>query len=303
MNVRSFALVAVFMVQVLYGLTFTFAKGIISDGLIQPFGFILVRIIGATALFWLLSLFTKNEKIERKDFLTFFFASIFGIALNMLTFFKGLEYTTPINASVIMITAPIIVLILSAIFLSEKLTLVKVIGILIGFSGAIILSLYGSPGSTTGSNVPLGNLLVFINAASYSVYIIIIKKMTAKYHPFSFIKWLFLFGLIMVLPFGYTELTQVELYKFTTYDFFALAFVVVGATFGTYLLNPIGLRHLKASTVTTFIYLQPVIASIFALAMGMDTINIIKIGAAALIFTGVYLVTKKQKEKPKDLIK
>lgn len=302
MNTRALALIAVFMVQLLYGLTFTFAKGIINEGLIAPFGFILVRIIGATALFWILSLFTKNEKIERKDFLTFFLASIFGIALNMLTFFKGLEYTTPINASVIMITVPIIVLLLSAIFLAEKLTLIKVLGVFLGFSGAIILSLYGSGTSSVGSNVPLGNLLVFINAASYSVYIIIIKKVTSKYHPFSFIKWLFLFGLCIVLPFGYEDLTQVELYRFTTYDFFAVAFVVVGATFGTYLLNPIGLRHLKASTVTTFIYLQPVIAAIFAIAMGADSLNVIKVLAAAIIFSGVYLVTKKKKEKQESIL-
>jgi drug/metabolite transporter (DMT)-like permease len=300
MSNRTFALIAVFLVQLLYGLTFTFAKGIIAEGLIKPFGFILVRIIGATALFWLLSLFTKNEKIDPKDFKTFFFASIFGIALNMLTFFKGLEYTTPINASVIMITAPIIVLLLSAIFLSEKLTTIKVCGIIIGFSGALILSLYSSGGTAIGSNVPLGNLLVFINAASYSVYIIIVKKLTAKYHPFSFIKWLFLFGLILVLPFGYDELTQVDLYQFTSYDLFAVGFVIVGATFGTYLLNPIGLRHLKASTVTAFIYLQPVIAAIFALIMGMDTIDTAKIVGAALIFSGVYLVTKKKKTTTKD---
>ncbi|PSG90394.1 DMT family transporter [Aurantibacter aestuarii] len=302
MNTRALALIAVFMVQLLYGLTFTFAKGIINEGLIAPFGFILVRIIGATALFWILSIFTKNEKIERKDFLTFFLASIFGIALNMLTFFKGLEYTTPINASVIMITVPIIVLLLSAIFLAEKLTLIKVLGVFLGFSGAIILSLYGSGTSSVGSNVPLGNLLVFINAASYSVYIIIIKKVTSKYHPFSFIKWLFLFGLCIVLPFGYEDLTQVELYRFTAYDFFAVAFVVVGATFGTYLLNPIGLRHLKASTVTTFIYLQPVIAAIFAIAMGADSLNVIKVLAAAIIFSGVYLVTKKKKEKQESIL-
>lgn len=302
MNARVLALCAVFMVQLLYGLTFTFAKGIINEGLIAPYGFILVRIIGATLLFWLLSLFTKSEKIERKDFLIFFVASIFGIALNMLTFFKGLEYTTPISASVIMITVPIIVLLLSAVFLSEKLTLIKVLGVLLGFSGAIVLSLYGSGNGNIGSNVPLGNLLVFINATSYSVYVIIIKKVTAKYHPFTFIKWLFLFGLCIVLPFGYNELSQVEIYNFTPYDFFAVGFVVVGATFGTYLLNPIGLRHLKASTVTTFIYLQPVIAAIFAIAMGADSLNLIKVLAAAIIFSGVYLVTKKKKEKQNSIL-
>ena len=142
-NPRSFALVAVFIVQLIYGLTFTFANDVIDGGYIKPFGFILLRIIGATVLFWLLSIFTPSEKIDRKDFKKFFIASIFGIALNMLTFFKGLEYTTPIHASVIMIVTPIIVLILSGIFLKESITASKILGVIIGFFGAIILSIYG----------------------------------------------------------------------------------------------------------------------------------------------------------------
>ena len=239
-------------------------------------------------------MFAPKEKIEPKDFKTFFLASIFGVVVNMLFFFKGLELTTPIHASVIMITSPIIVLILSSFYLNEKITKLKVLGVIFGFTGAAILTVYGkSP--NPGDNVLLGNIMVLINALSYSIYIIIIKRLTEKYHPFTFIKWLFLFGFFMVLPFGYSDLTLVDTSTFTPYIWFSVIFVVVGATFGTYLLNPLALRHLRASTVTVFIYLQPLIAGIFAIIMGSDAVTVVKILASALIFLGVYLVTKKPK--------
>lgn len=295
-NQRILALIAVFLVQLIYGLNYTFANDVIDGGYIKPYGFILLRIIGATILFWILSIFTPNEKIDRKDYKKFFVAAIFGIALNMLTFFKGFEYTTPIHASVIMIVTPIIVLILSGFFLNEIITLPKLLGVIIGFSGAIILSIYGkSP--TEGDNVLYGNFLVFINAVSYSIYLVLIKKLTAKYHPFTFIKWLFLFGLFLVIPFGYTELSHVNWDTFDSYIYFSVVFVIVGATFLTYLLNPIGLRHLKASTVSSFLYLQPVVAVIFALIMKADTFDTVKLIASILIFSGVYLATIKPKLK------
>ena len=294
MNNRLFALIAAFVVQLIYGFTFTFANDVIDGGYIKPFGFILLRIIGATALFWLLSIFVPSQKIDKKDFITFFLASVFGIALNMLTFFKGLEYTTPIHASVIMVVVPIIVLILSAFYLKERITLLKIMGIFLGFSGAIVLSVYGKS-NQVGDNILLGNFLVFINAVSYSIYLVIIKKLTDKYHPFTFIKWLFLFGLVLVFPFGYKDITIIDLQSFTPYAYFSVIFVIVAATFATYLLNPLALRQLKASTVSTFLYIQPVIAGIFAIIMGSDSLNYIKVTAAFLIFTGVYLVTKKQK--------
>lgn len=290
MSERKFAFVAAFMVQVFYGVTFTFASDVIKGGYIKPFGFILLRVAGACILFWLFSFFAPKEKIDRKDFIIFFFASIFGIALNMLTFFKGLEYTTPIHASVIMVVVPIIVLIMSAIFLKEKIIPTKIIGIILGLSGAVVLSIYGKS-ALTSDNIPLGNLLVFINAVSYSIYIIIIKKLSDKYHPFTLIKWLFLFGTIMILPFGLSELKSVDWSIFTPYVTFETLFVIIGATFSTYLLNLLALRQLKASTVTTFLYIQPVIAGIFAIIMGSDSLNFIKIVAALLIFAGVYLVS------------
>lgn len=254
----------------------------------------MLRVGGATLLFWLFSFIGPKEKIDKKDYIHFFIASLFGIAINMLMFFKGLEHTTPIHASVISTISPILALIMSAIFLKEKLTSMKITGVLLGFAGAIILTLYGKS-LRTEDNILLGNTLIFINATSFAIYIILVKKLTAKYHPLTFLKWMFLFSFFMVLPFGYSELKEIDLPTFSPYIFFAVAFVVIGATYIANLLNPLALVHLKASTVSIFIYIQPVIAGIFAIAMGSDNLTPVKIIAATLIFSGIYLVTKKPK--------
>lgn len=295
MNSRKFALFALFMVQLLYGLNYTIAKVVINENYIKPFGFVLLRVTGATLLFWIISFFLPKQKIEKKDFIKLFVAAIFGVVINMLFFFKGLEFTSPIHASAIMTVTPIIILVLSAYLLKEKVTSLKIVGVTLGLIGALILTIYGKSGRA-GDNVPLGNLLIFLNAISYSIYVILIKKLTAKYHPFAFIKWLFLFGLIVLIPFGYSELQEVQWQSFTPKITYSVIFVIVGATFGTYLLNPLALNKLKASTVGIFIYLQPVIAGLFALYVGADFIDALKICAMLLIFTGVYLVTLKQKK-------
>lgn len=295
MQSRGFAIFALFMVQLLYGLTFTFAKTIINTGFVKPFALVVLRVAGATVLFWIFSLFLPKEKIAKRDFIKFFVAAVFGVVVNMLLFLKGLELTTPIHAAAIITVTPVVILILSTLILKEHITKMKILGVALAFSGAIVLTVYGKS-VRVGDNVALGNSLVFVNSISYSIYIILIKQLTRKYHPFTFIKWLFLFGLIMVIPFGYSELTTIEFETFTPYAFISLAFIVVGATFLTYLLNPLALSKLKASTVGVFIYLQPVIAGVFALAMGADTINLLKILAMTLIFSGVYLVSIKPKK-------
>lgn len=296
MNSRNFALIALFLVQLLYGLNYTYAKGIMNENFIKPFGFVVLRVVGATLLFWLVGLGVKSEKIDKKDFITIFFAALFGVGINMLLFLKGLELTSPIHASVIMTITPVIIMILSIFFLNEKLTKLKVAGIILAFCGGILLTALGTS-NRVGDNVTLGNIFIFINAISYSIYVVIVKRLTAKYHPFTFIKWLFLFGLILVLPFGYTETMQVDFSSFPPYIWFSVLFVIIGATFGTYFLNPLALKSLKASTVGVFIYLQPVIAGLFAIIMGVDNIDTIKIIAMCLIFSGVFLVTKKPKIK------
>ncbi|WP_179004146.1 DMT family transporter [Winogradskyella forsetii] len=295
MNSRGFAIFAVLMVQLLYGLNYTIAKNVMNENYIKPFGFVLLRVAGATLMFWLISLFLPKQKIEKKDFSKLLVAAIFGVVVNMLFFFKGLEYTSPIHASAIMTVIPIIILVLSAYVLKEKITKLKIFGVFLGLLGALFLTLYGKS-ARAGDNVPLGNLLIFLNAVSYSIYVILIKKLIAKYHPFAFIKWLFLFGLIMLTPFGYSELSEIQWQTFTPNISYSVLFVIIGATFGTYLLNPLALNKLKASTVGIFVYLQPVIAGLFALSLGVDSIDAVKIGAMLLIFVGVYIVTMKPKK-------
>ena len=294
MKSRNLAIVALFLVQLLYGFNYTFAKTVMNEGYVKPFGFVLLRVAGATLLFWLMSLFLPNEKIDKKDFFQLFLASVFGVFINMLLFLNGLEFTTPIHASTIMTITPIVILILSVFMLKERITSLKILGVIIGFVGALILTLYGQS-ARAADNILFGNLMIFLNAVSYSVYVILIKKLTAKYHPFTFIKWLFLFGLILVTPFGFSEVQEIQWQSFTPYVTFSVIFVVVGATFGTYLLNPLAISRLKASTVGIFIYLQPVIAGLFAILNGVDFVDAIKISAMLLIFLGVYFVSKKPK--------
>jgi len=295
MSKRTLALIAASFVAVFYGANYTIAKDVMPHYM-KPFGFILFRVIGAFILFWSISFLGPKEKIERSDFRIIAAAAIFGVGINMLAFFEGLNLTTPISASVLMVTAPIIVLILAVIFLKEKIRAPKIIGVLIGLSGTLLIILYGSGNTTTATNPTLGNFLVFVNAASYACYIIIVKKITQKYHPFTIMKWMYGFGLLFVFPFGISQLLEVQPNAIPLEGYLKIGYVTLFATFGTYILNVFAIKELKPTTVAFFIYLQPMLASVFAIGLGKDSLDIIKIVATLLIFVGLYLVTKKPKE-------
>lgn len=292
MSKRTWALLAATMVSIIYGLSFTIAKDVMPT-YVKPFGFILLRVIGATVLFWLISFFGPKEKIQLQDFPRIIAAAFFGVALNMLTFFKGLSFTSPISAAVIMVTTPIIVLILSSIIIKEKIKTRKVFGILLGLFGTGFLILYGkSIGNAT--NATLGNVLVFINAVSYGFYLIIVKKLMDKYNAFTFVKWIYSFGLLMVIPFGWNEYQEIQWQTIPSIILWEIGFVVVFTTFFTYLFNLVSMRELKPTTVAVFIYLQPLFATVFAVSLGKDELTWVKLLSAVSIFTGVYLVTRKK---------
>ncbi|TNF26626.1 MAG: EamA/RhaT family transporter, partial [Bacteroidetes bacterium] len=258
---------------------------------IAPFGFILLRCLGAVSLFWITGLFVK-EKVERQDLPKIALAALFGIAINQLFFFKGLNYTNPINAAVIMTSTPILVLIVAAILIKERITLTKASGIAIGLVGTLMILLLGKE-LTFGSDTFLGDLMVWVNASSYGVYLVLVSPLMRKYHPLLVIKWIFLFGLLMVIPFGWQEFSVIQWHTFPPHIIWATVFVVVGLSFFAYLFNTIALRYVSPSVVSTYIYLQPVIASIFAVALGKDSLDWIKVVSAVLICTGVYLVSRK----------
>ena len=298
MNQRTFALIAVSIATLIYGVTYTIAKDVMPN-YIKPYGFILLRVSSATLIFWTVGLFTKQQKIEKSDYKKILIASFFGITINMLAFFKGLSLTSPISASVMMVTSPIMVLIFSSILIRKPIGKQRILGVFIGLVGALFLITLGNSSAGASTNSAFGNFLVFLNAASYGLYLVLAKDLVKKYNPIVFIKWLYLFGLIFVIPFGYSELTAVIWEEIPTNIYWNISFVLLFTTCITYLFNLYGLSKLKPTTVSVFIYLQPVIATIYALIVGSDSLNLIQLCATLLIFFGVYLVTKQVEKSTK----
>ena len=292
-NNRILAILAAFLASAIYGVNHTIAKGVMPV-YIGAFGFILLRVLGAATLFWIISIFSPKERIAKKDWPRLLACAFFGMVLNMLFFFKGLSLSTPINSSVIVTLSPIMVLILSAIIVKERITLLKTMGIMIGLAGALVLVLFSSTSSEFAPNIPLGNVLFIINAFSYGLYLILVKPLAKKYHSITLMKWLFLIAIFINLPVTFSEFAAVEWTNLPFEAIWKMSFVVLGTTFSTYLLNIYALKQLSASTISAFIYLQPLIAITFAIIVGVDSLNLIKIVAAALVFAGVYMVSMKK---------
>lgn len=297
MNSRVLAIIAAIIASTIYGINHTVAKGVMPV-YIEPFGFIFLRVLGAATLFWAISFLGPKEKIHNSDWPRIMACAVSGMVINMLFFFKGLSLSTPINSSVIVTLSPVMVLILAASLIGERITLLKTTGIVVGLAGALVLVLFGAESKANAPNIPLGNLFFIINAISYGLYLIIVKPLTAKYHPFTLMKWLFTIGVIVNFPITIKEFVAVEWQDLPLEATWKMAFVVLGTTFSTYILNLYALKHLTASTISAFIYLQPLVAIIYAIATGADTLNTTKVIAALLVFTGVYMVTRKKKPLP-----
>ena len=279
---------------VIYGLNHTIAKNVMPV-YISPFGFILLRVLGAAILFWIASIFVKHERIERKDWPRLIACSFLGMVINMLAFFKGLELSTPVNSSVIITISPIIVFIFSAILLKEKIKLIRSAGILFGFVGALILVLYTSKTGLNAPNIPLGNILFIVNSFAYGLYLVLVKPLIEKYNVINLLKWLFLLAIFMNFPVTIDEFSIVDWTNLPIKEaILPMVFVVVGTTFCTYLFNAYALRTLSPSTVSSFIYLQPIVGIIYAVSTKSDTLSLVSVIGMILIFIGIYLVTKKQ---------
>ena len=291
MNTNIKAHIALLFANIIYGINYTVAKDVMPE-YIAPFGFIFCRVMGALALFWLVFSFSY-EKIAKKDILLLAICGFFGVAANQLMFFYGLNLTSPINAGIIMTSNPVFVLIASAIILKNRITLAKAGGIFVAISGALMLLLFQKDFSF-GSDTLSGDIFIFLNALSYGSYLVLAVPLMKKYRPITVITWVFTFGAIYVFPFGIAEFLEIKWTTFTTTIWLEFAFVIIGTTFFAYLLNIYGLKNLNPSTVSTYIYLQPLLAASFAIWAGKDALDWIKIVAAVLIFSGVYLVSKRK---------
>jgi len=291
MNSRIAAHLALLAVALIYSANYVIAKDVMPE-FIGPRGFIFLRVVGATAMFFLLGIFVKaKQQIERKDWLRVALCGIFGIAGNQLLFFEGLSLTSPINAAVIMTSNPVLVLVMSAILLKEKLTAIKIIGVLLGGAGALYLIMNAGGGSLDQSN-GLGNLLIFLNASSYAIYLVIVKPLLRKYEPLLVIRWVFAAGMLIVIPIGFQQVSAVQWSIWTPSVILAVGFVVICTTFMAYLLNVFALKTLSSAEVSTYIYLQPLFTTFLALLLAKDVLTADAFIAGALIVSGVYLVGK-----------
>lgn len=276
---------ALFLVNLIYAIGYGISKEVMED-YIPPALFILFRIFGAGLLFWLF--FFKTEKVETKDYLKIALAAAFGVTFNKLLLYEGLTSTTAINTSIIMVSSPILVLIIASLLIKERLTTLKIIGVIIGISGAVSLITFGNK-SIDGSINWYGDTLIFLNATLYSFYLVIIKPLMKKYSPYTFVKWAFTFGLIYVLPFGLMELPNAN-FEMPLHIVLKILGVVVFSTFCTYLFTAYAITKVSPTVVSSYIYLQPIFATFLGVYFGDEKISLFKIGCGLAIFTGVFLI-------------
>ena len=294
MKIKILPHIALFAVNLIYALNYSIAKDVMPD-YIGPSGFILLRVIGGSFLFFLTYIFFIKEKVNSSDIVRLIFCGLFGVAINQLFFFEGLNLTTPINAAIIMTVSPILVIVFSAIIIKEKITIRKIFGIFLGLTGAATLILK-SGAISLDNDYFIGNFLVFVNATSYSIYLVIVKGLMTKYNPITVMFYVFSFGLIFVFPFGISELLNVSLEIFTLEIFLKVGFVVICTTFLAYLFNAFALKSLNPSVVSIYIYLQPVLATVIAIILKSDSLDLIKIISSVFIFSAVFLVSMPSKK-------
>ena len=297
MQKKILPLLAATVATTIYGLNHTIAK-MVMPIYIGSLGLVLLRVLGATIIFWTIGLFFKSKPIEKKDRFTIIKCGLFGMSINIAAFIAGLDYSTPVNSSILIIISPIFVVILSFFIFRNKINLLKILGIIMGFIGALILILNADSNSSVGRNIPLGNFLFIVNSISYAYYLIIVKPMAQKYDLITLFKWLFLIGLIFNFPLGINQFTDVNWSSLPIKEaILPMTFVVICTTVMTYFLNGYALSKITSTEVAVFMYLQPIIGIVFAIFTKSDTISLTIIIASILIFIGVYLTSVMKQKK------
>lgn len=288
---RLKAHLAILTANIMFALNYSYSKSIIPHWM-PPEGLCIARIATAAIFFLLILLTLVRQKIERKDIWRLVLASLFGIGGNQYIFLMGLNMTSPVDSSIIATTGPVLVLILSALLKRDKITFLKSLGITIGAFGAILVIVYGGI-SNFGSGHLYGNLLVFTSAFSYACYLIVVKDLMQKYSPLTIMAWIFGVSAIIMTPFLWDDLYQgTDWSQIPAHIWGAIIFVIIGATFIAYICVAASLKVLKPTTVSIYSYSQPVIASYVAILRSQDSFDWVKLAAAGLVFTGVFLVTQ-----------
>lgn len=289
--------IALFTANLIFGLNNPLTRTLIPDTF-SPFTLTIFRMVGAAALFWLASLFVKKETIPPKDILKLFFAALFGIVLNQMLFLDGLSYTSPIDASLVITLLPIVTMILAAVIIKEPITWLKVIGVLVGACGALLLILNSSLSGRVGNFK--GDLIILGSTLSFAFYLTMFKELISKYSPVHTMKWMFLFASLISYPFCHSSLINTNFAMFDYTVYLRIFYVVFFATFLAYILIPIGQKTLRPTTLSMYNYMQPIVASLVTILIGMDHLTYQTVLSAILVFAGVYIVTQSKSKAQVD---
>lgn len=292
--------IAVLSTNIFFAVNFSLVK-YVSPALIKPYALNILRVGVSLILFWLLwTMSNIHPHIQRKHWPRFFLCALTGVAINQMFFIKGLTLTSAIHASLLMLSTPILISVFAFFVLKEKVTISRAFGLAMGIGGALLLIL-SKEQSSSAPDYLLGDLLIVVNAISYTIYFIIVKPLMAEYPPLHVVRWVFTFGFFMILPFGWNEFFSIHWESFGWTHYASLAFIVIAGTFLAYFFNIYGIQHLGAGTTGAYIYTQPVFAAIIAIIFFHEKLTTAKLLAAIMIFLGVFLVSFKRGSLNKSL--
>ena len=294
---------ALWVANIVWGLNAPIGKSILRSEAhpegISPFALSVYRMLGACLLFWAVSLFLPKEKVAPRDILLLLFASVFGIQLNQMLFLWGLSLTSPIDTSIIATIVPVLTMVLATLFLREPITWLKAGGVFLGCGGALLLVLV-SQHAAGGTSSVAGDVLCVVSAVSYATYLTAFRNVIVRYSPVTTMKWMFFFAAVVAVAIYYRPLTEVDYAALAPATWASIGYVVVCSTFLSYLMVPVGQRYLRPTVVSMYNYVQPLVAVLFTVAIGLDTFGFTKGIAALCVFAGVWLVTKSKSRAQLD---
>ncbi len=283
---------ACFTAYAIFGVNIIVCKDLMGGHLISPIAIFTLRSIGAGMLFWALSLFLPAEHIEPKDYLNIFAASFLGYFATQLTFLIAIPDVTPMHCSMMMSLSPIYTMFIAAVVLKEPLSWKKAGGVIISLAGILFLILNRGVGGGTAESKMSGILLLFLNTLSFSLYLGIFKPLIQKYSVVTFMKWIFLFSFLMSFPFSFREVIHIQWSTIPSAQIWELGFLIVFATFTAYFLIPYGQKLIRPTLVSMYTYVQPIIATVISIIIGMETLTWQKVLASVLVFSGVIIVSR-----------
>ena len=289
MSERLKAHISLFAATLLFGGNYWVSKILVD--ILNPNQLVFFRTVGATLLFALAYFSTKRPTMSRGEYLRLFWAALFGIGINQLLFFSGLQHTTPVDTAIIHVSNPIIVLVLSLIFLHTKLSGWKIAGIFTGAVGALILILYQKE-VVFNHEMLKGNLMILGNTTAYAIFLVIMKPILKKRDTITTMFWVYLFATFLIVPYTMHDVMQISWSSLWGWPLLSLFYIIVLVTFFAYFLIIYSLGRLSAPVVSFYIYLQPLIAAFIAMIIGVEALTVVKIFAALLIFTGVWMVNR-----------